>query len=226
MTRVGDFIYSRDLIDLTCCSGLVMTNQSGDDGAVVMRKSNTTSNLTKIRLAKISENPNSRYLEPVQYGKEIYLEFNHRKTGLTKKMNHNEYLNIKNDIPSLFMLYKKSEPLSNDAIIIGDVVLIKSKKSGYLSVNAQGYVSTESSSSDATKFTIKNSLGCGPTWFHDQDTRKLGGKYYSQSQVDEAVKEELNRLQNILEQKQRTADKLYQQTEQECEMKLNKVKFQ
>lgn len=228
MTRISNFIYSGDLIQLTCCQKSMPTYYGNDLYNVLMaplKKEDLSQNkLSKLRLIKVNVNPANLTLIPIRYGDDLFIEFNITDEPESSKWNHEKRINIgkvkNNDIFKLISTVNKS---SIDPVHIGDEILIASSINGntkniYLSVEKDFTIKTDSSIDDATKFILNTNVGCGPNWRYDQDTRGLNGQSFSESDINELSIEG----SNILLAKLQTHKEELNKIEKDCQDKLNK----
>jgi len=232
-TRITDIVYSRDLIELNCCNDMILTYYGNDlTNILMMPKDNQLSKnlLTKVRLVSITENPKNRLLTPLTYQSDIFIEFNQANEPSSRRFDHNKQLHVssggQNDI---FKIYNVSNPNDTDAIHLGDqIVIARSLKNNdtniYLVVNNDGTITTDGPANNATHFTINSSIGCGPNWFYDQDTRGLHGQKFSQSDLQEMAIEATQRLSGQLQKQQNQLTDEEEKFQLECDEKISREK--
>ncbi len=175
-TRIGHVLYSRDIVKLSCCKGAIPTYYGNDVTDIVMQTNKPNNVLTKFRFILTDEDPNQMDLTPIKYQDDVFMEYNVVDDPKSKRLSHNSTLNVKPSTNHVFKIYNAVSPGLGGIIKLGDQVVIASSAKGnssqkYLVVGADKRVKTDGTKDEATKFTIVSSLGCGPNWVHDQDTR-------------------------------------------------------
>lgn len=230
MTRVSNFIYSGDLIQLTTPAKGILTYYANDLYQVKMANNQeitpAENQLSKLRLVRINANPLERTLSPIRYGDDLFIEFNVVNQPELVKWHHNQAINIKDTQGSdIFKLVNAQNQNSNEVVHSGDeILIIKSVNSQikdiYLYVDKDFSIKTNGNPNQASHFIINTAIGCGPNWRYDQDTRNLKGQYFTQSDIDELISDSTG----VLMTKLQTAKNELNQMKQDCENKLNKEK--
>lgn len=232
-SRINDFLYSRDLIQLGCCNDAIPVYYGGDVSNVLMMPKNELIGkkniLTKMRFVLTNEDPSEMSLSPIRYHDDVLIEFNPPDDPESRRLSHNKKLQVSplknNDI---FKIYSASDHNDKDIIHVGDKIIIARSvkddkgKNKYLVVDNNYSVGTGGSLNDATQFTINGAIGCGPNWFYDQDTRELKGQQFSQSDVRDLAMESLDALTSKLKKQEADLTAEEKQFQQQCQEKISR----
>ena len=65
--RIGKYIYSGDIIQLTCCNNSILTYYGNDLSSIMMTPINQQNMITKLRLIMKNKDKNDRALVPLKY---------------------------------------------------------------------------------------------------------------------------------------------------------------
>jgi hypothetical protein len=204
-SRLANFLYSGDIINLSCCNGSIPTFYGNDVSNILMLplsqigKNNT---LTKLRFVYDNLDPQNRLLAPLTYQRDVFIEFNSRDNQVPNRIANSKTLHVKkgNEEGDVFQIYNTSNPNDTGPLSRGDRILIaRSLEDGnnngqiYLAVGQQS-IQTDATADNATVFTIDSAIGCGPNWLYDQDTRGLAGEELSESEIQDLAVEASDKL--------------------------------
>ena len=233
-SRIAKFLYSKDIISLTCFNHSIPTYYGNDVAKILMVPADqlgTQNVLTKLRFVYDNENPHQRLLSPLVYQRDLFIEFNSINEQPPKRFAHDPKLGLyvaseNND--DIFQIFNASNNNDHGPIQIGDKIIIgcslkTSSDNAYLVVNSNDYsIKINGSLSEATKFTIASSIGCGPNWLYDQDTRELGGQSFSQSEVQDLSVEQEAQLSSQLQGQKSDLTSSSQQLQQQTDGTITK----
>ena len=226
-TRIDNFIYSGDLIQLSCCNNSIPTYYGNDLSTIMMRPPGNQNALTKLRLTIKNKDQSDRSLIPLQYQNEVFIEFNPRGDFQSKRFAINQQSMISFDSgKQTFVLLNPSNQADACPIHLGDQLLIGIKNGNaiqsYLCVKSDNSIQLCNTVGEATPFNINSSIGCGPNWLYDQDTRGLNNQLSNFSDSLQIVDNGINNSSDQLKKQQDDFIKEFQQFNLKCHEQITR----
>jgi len=203
--RQGNILYSGDLVSLDTNKGHLAL--LGSYRWLTLNTGSEINQMNKMRFESVKHDNTA--LTPIRYNDALYLVYNDRH-GQTRKINHLHELNVNvSKKHTIFKLVNKAHPDSKDVVKIGDSVLI-STDDGHIGYNnSTKRLESGKKVAEATAFKVAVSLGCGPNWRFDQDTRNT--KLLNPLQVKQLSNQRVSELELQLQRANQRTDALMQE---------------